>query len=122
MITGRVQDSEARITLKLRGPGGDERAVEAVIDTGFTGSLTLPSTLIQELGLEWQSLGRGLLADGSECLYDVFMAEAEWDGRWVYILVDEAESAALVGMSLLDGYELRIEVSNGGAVMIQSLP
>ena len=51
MITGVVQSGEGRIRLKVKGRQGREQEVEAVIDTGYTASLTLPPALINALGL-----------------------------------------------------------------------
>ena len=45
-----------------------------------------------------------------------------WDGRPRRIAVDEASTAPLVGMALLDGYELNVQVRNGGSVSIKLLP
>jgi predicted aspartyl protease len=50
MITGIVTGArEAVISLTVRGPNGQEQEIEAVIDTGFDGSLTLPLALITAL-------------------------------------------------------------------------
>ena len=50
----------------------------------------------------------------------------EWFQRctdWgAIILIDEADADPLVGMGLLDGCELRIQVRPGGKVTITSLP
>ena len=52
MIEGVVNSTyEAVIPLYLRGPAGQAQEVEAVIDTGFTGFVTLPPSLVTELGL-----------------------------------------------------------------------
>ena len=121
MITGIVRAGEARIRLKVRGSRGREQEVEAVVDTGFTGDLTLPPSVIVALGVRWQSLDRGTLADGSECLFDVFEAKVVWDRRTRRILVNEADADPLVGMALLSGYELNVEVRQRGKVTIQRL-
>ncbi len=43
MIEGFVNANlEAVITIPLRGPTGQTREIDAVIDTGFNGYLTLP--------------------------------------------------------------------------------
>src|SRR5690348_16355713 len=104
MISGTVDGREARIRLKVTGPRR-ERILEAVVDTGYTASLTLPPAMIAHLGLKWQSVGRCVLADGSECLFDVYEANVIWDGKVRRVRVDEADTVPLVGMSLLDGYE-----------------
>jgi clan AA aspartic protease len=121
MITGYVKDQEARIRLKLRGPRGREHEVEAVIDTGFTGALTLPPALVRKLKLPWDDVVRGTLADGSECLFEVYRATIVWDRKAVRVLVSEADADPLVGMELLDGYELKIQVRDGGKVAIKRL-
>ena len=46
MITGLIKSSEGRIRVKVKGFRGPEQEVEAVIDTGFSGFLTLHSALV----------------------------------------------------------------------------
>jgi clan AA aspartic protease len=121
MITGRVQGREARIRLTVRGPR-KARKIEAVIDTGYTASLTLPSEVITLLNLKWMSISRGILADGSECLFDVYEARVEWNGVLRRILVDEADTDPLIGMDLMAGHELRMQVRPRGKVTIKKLP
>jgi hypothetical protein len=56
MIRGTVNARlEAVVRLRVRGPGGAELDVDAVIDTGFTASLTLPAAAVAALGLVRQS-------------------------------------------------------------------
>jgi predicted aspartyl protease len=55
MITGLVTSFyQATIRLIVRGPTGQAQEVEAVIDTGFDGALSLPSADIAALGLPWR--------------------------------------------------------------------
>jgi clan AA aspartic protease len=122
MITGVVKDDrQAVIRLTVRGPAGQEQKIEAIIDTGFDGWLSLPSSIIARLGLVWRRRGRALLADGSESVFDIFEATVDWDGEARRIPVDGAETIPLVGMSLLEGYELTVQVQAGGNVMVRSL-
>ena len=121
MTSGVVVRGEARIPLTVRGPSGPDHAIEAVIDTGYTASLSLPPSLIAAMALRWQGIGRAALADGSECLFDVFEAEIVWDGRPRRVFVDEADTDPLVGMGLLSGYKLTIEVRAEGSVEIEAL-
>jgi clan AA aspartic protease len=122
MIAGVVKADEARIRLKVKGPRGREQEVDAVIDTGFTASLSLSPALVAALALPWESFDRGILADGSECLFDVYVAKVVWDGKECRVLVDEADTDPLVGMALLSGYELKMQVRSGGKVTIKQLP
>jgi clan AA aspartic protease len=122
MIRGSVSPKrEARIQITMRGPSGTELPVDAVIDTGFTGPLTLPSNTIAALGLRRQGRERALLADGSEIVLRVYQATVMWDHRLLQIVVYQADGDALVGMSLLHGSELRIQVVDGGDVTISPL-
>jgi predicted aspartyl protease len=67
MITGVVTSRrEAIIRVLVRGPHGKEAQVEAVIDTGFTGFLTLPARLMTSLALFFAGTTRAALADDSE--------------------------------------------------------
>ena len=123
MITGVVTTSrQAIIRLTVRGPAGQEQEIDAVIDTGFDGTLTLRLALIATLGLVWRRRGRALLADGSKSLFDLYETIAIWDGEPRRIAVDEADIDPLVGMSLLYGYELIVQAIQGGTVIIQPLP
>lgn len=121
MITGVVKSGEGRIHLTVKGLQRREREVEAVIDTGYTASLTLPPALIQTLVLRWQTVDRVRLADGSIGIFDVYEAKVVWDGKVRQILVDEADADPLVGMRLLKGHELRMQVRYGGKVTIKRL-
>jgi clan AA aspartic protease len=122
MISGVVTDRrEAVVRLKVHGPAGQDQEIEAVIDTGFDGWLSLPSSIIARLGLTWRRRGRALLADGSESVFDIYEATVDWDGALRRIAVDQAETVPLVGMSLLEGYELTIQVHYGGTVNLRSL-
>jgi clan AA aspartic protease len=123
MITGAVTpDREAVIRMVVRGPSGHEQEVEAVVDTGFDGWFSLPPALIALLELPWRRRGRALLADGSETVFDIYDGMVLWDGSQRRVAVDEASTAPLVGMALLDGYELNVQVRSGGRVTIRSLP
>ena len=81
----------------------------------------LPSSLVVRLGLTWRQRGRALLADGRESVFDIYEATVNWDGEARRIHVDEAETAPLVGMSLLEGYELTLQAKPGGNVTIRAV-
>lgn len=123
MMTGTVSASrEASISLTVRGPTGRQRRVEAVIDTGFSQWLTLPPALIALLKLPRKGRDRAVLADGSSCVFDVFEATVFWDRRRRRVAVHEADATPLVGMALLEGSELKMQVRAGGRVTIKPLP
>ena len=92
-----------------------------MVDTGYTASLTLRAASIAALGLRWQTVDRVTLADGSECIFAVYEAKVVWDGKLRRILVDEADTDPLVGMRLLRGHELKMQVRYRGKVTIKRL-
>ena len=121
MIEGVVNSAyEAVIPLSLRGPAGQAQEVEAVIDTGFTGFVTLPPALVAELGLVFMGTSEATLADGSEVSFDAYAVTVLWEGQPRDVLIDEADTTPLVGMMLLDRHNLNIDVEDGGRVLIQA--
>jgi clan AA aspartic protease len=122
MISGWVNTyREAIVRLPVRSLQGREQTVEVVIDTGFNGYLTLPPDLISALGLPFRRNGRAVLGDGSEITFDIHEAVILWDGKPRRIAVDAADTEPLLGMSLLDGHELSLQVIEGGQALIRSL-
>jgi predicted aspartyl protease len=122
MISGVMNAyHEARIRLPGRAVGGQPRGIDSILDTGFNGSLTLPPDLIAELGLPWRTRGLVLLANGSQEPCDIYAATIVWDGKPRRILVEAADTDPLVGMALLHGHDLRMQVVAGGAVTIEAL-
>lgn len=123
MISGVVNaHAEATIRLPVRAADGREQEIEAVLDTGFNGSLTLPPALIASLGLPWRTRGSVMLANGTEDQCDIYTATVVWDGRQRNILVEAADTDPLIGMALLYGHDVRMQVIEGGSVIIQTLP
>jgi clan AA aspartic protease len=113
---------EARLAVEVLSPVGSlPLRVEAVVDTGFTGHLTLPPATVEALGLPIIGSAESVLADGSVVLEDVCAARAIWHGgeRPVRVLV--ADATPLLGMALLGGSELRVECVSGGDVVVEEL-
>ncbi len=122
MITGIVNEHhEALIPLRVRNSQGREENILAVVDTGFNGSLSLPSELISKLELEFQRRGLAQLADGSEIIFNIYNGWVIWDELPRRVKIDEANTDPMIGMNLLSGFQLKIDVERGGAVTIQQL-
>lgn len=117
MISGVVNaEFEPIISLSIRHSDGKAFTQNAIVDTGFNGWLSLPPDLIAELNLKWKRRGRAILGDNSECVFNVYEAVVVWDDTLLTIPVDEAEVEPLVGMSLMEGYQLTMQVLEGGYV------
>ena len=123
MMMGSVNSRrEAIIQFIVLGKNHQRQAIKAVIDTGYTGFLTSPSAIISKLGLTWYMQEEGILGDGSLFMFNVFEATVIWDGQIKSIEINESETDPLVGMGLLEGYELNIQGFAGGLVTIKPLP
>ena len=104
MIQGVVNAAyEAVVTIPLQDPEGRTRDIEAVVDTGYSGFLTLPPGLVAELGLPFAFMGQALLANDAEVDFDVHYVTVLWDGQPRDIEADATGSTPLMGMLLLDG-------------------
>jgi clan AA aspartic protease len=122
MISGRVNsDIEAIIELSVVGPEGETETVEAVVDTGFSGSLTLPTSAVKSLQLVWLGREPAQLADGSTEFFDVFAAKVNWDGTVRRIEIQATEAQPLIGMSLLHRHSLKMDIVNEGLVEIHPM-
>lgn len=122
MMMGNVNSRrEAIIQLLVLGENNQRQSIKAVIDTGYTGFLTLPSAIVDKLGLTWFMQEEGTLGDGSMCMFNVFEASIIWDGQIRPIEINESEADPLIGMGLLEGYELNIQGLAGGEVTIKAL-
>ncbi len=122
MIRGVVTSAyEAVVPLTVQGPNGEARAIEAVIDTGFTGFLAVPFGIVSELGLPFVNTSQAILADGSEATLNVYRAAVIWDGELRYVRAYAADTTPLMGMRMLDDHEVTIQVWDGGRVVIQAV-
>ncbi len=122
MIRGTVTlDRGPLVPLILRGPHGDQMDVNAVIDTGFTASLTIPPQLVATLGLVLGAEGKLKLADGTIRRFEQFTATVFWNGAWRSVLASALGDDILVGLRMLEGHSLTVEVQPGGLVEIAPL-
>jgi predicted aspartyl protease len=89
---------EDGIPMVVRGADGEEHQISAVIDTRFTGYLTLPSATVTVLGLEWLNLEDALLGDGSIHSFDAYRATVIWDADAREVEVNLTETGPLIGL------------------------
>jgi clan AA aspartic protease len=122
MMQGIVdQNCEATVRLVVGNADSQRQMIDAVIDTGFTGFLTLPLSVLTNLNLRAYRREEGILGDGSTCIFDVYRGLIIWDGELRRIDINESDTAPLVGMSLLYGYRMQLDAIEGGTVTIQAL-
>ena len=115
---------EATVSLKVIGAGSDRDSsnIQVAIDTGFTGHLTLPPETVRSLSLPERGFVEVELADGGMATLGVYEARVLWHWRPLRVPVYEADGGPLIGMSLLRGSTLTIEVIPRGEVKIAERP
>lgn len=122
MLTGRVtSEREAVVTIEVLDAEGHPSRVEATLDTGYDGFLTLPRSLIEELGLSLIGPARAALGDGNEVSMNLFLGAVEWDDGIRDVLILEAEGGILVGMAMLFGCRMIMDVEEDGPISIELL-
>ncbi|MBD2604229.1 clan AA aspartic protease [Scytonema hofmannii FACHB-248] len=121
MIHGTVVGLQARIGVILRLPGHSDAELECVVDTGFEGYLTLPPSVIAELGLPYLSEINANLADNTDIVANAYLATIVWRGVERNIAVLAMGRRPLVGTALLEDYHLSIDFCEGGSVLIDDI-
>ncbi len=122
MMQGFVnQNCEAMLPIVVGRDNKPRQMVEALIDTGFTGFLSLPLLMIESLELPWIFSDSVTLGDGSEVIFQMYRAIVIWDGQFKVVDVAASESEPLLGMSLLYGFKLQIEAVERGTVTIEAM-
>lgn len=113
----------ATVPIFLRGrDGAPGITLSAVIDTGFDGFLSLPPETIAALRLEYFGKQKQSVFGGGEILCDVYLLAVQFAGEGRGITVLSSETPPLIGMRLLYGTELRIDVVDGGKVTVTPHP
>ena len=122
MINGKiVNNQEAIIELEVVGVDRLEKT-EAIIDTGFTGELILSGDMIDRLEIPQVGELPVTLGDGSEVYVSLYLAIVVWQGEKRIVQVLRTDGNSLVGMSLLFGNRLILDVVTDGEVSIEILP
>jgi clan AA aspartic protease len=117
IVNGRL---EATVQLQIRGLYGTKE-VEAIVDTGYSGLLALPTAIVDQLGLVRCGESSVVLADDTSTSFDVYSADLERDGSFDNVIISVLGEQCLVGMEFLEGHELRIQVKPDGSVQITKL-
>ena len=126
MINGYLQADEngdlcPMVDIVVRGFGGESVQFAALIGTGFSGAVGLRPEDAQTLNLMPSGSATTTLADDSQKVTDTYFAVVDWDGVSTLTEVIADDAVPLVGMKLLTGYNLSVDVTDGGTVEITRL-
>ena len=92
------------------------------MDTGFTGWLTLPAEVIRQLGLQYRGTRTVSLANGQEWPVELYLGFISWDDRILPRLIHQSDGNPLIGMNLMTGFRLTMDIRAGGDVVIEEIP
>jgi clan AA aspartic protease len=109
------RSGRALLPVEVRNPStGQPAQWDAWIDTGFTGELVEPRSILVALGLQPTSSATGILADGSQVVLDRYSCLIEWFGqlRPIEVIANDGASP-LLGVGLLLGHTLTIDYPAG---------
>lgn len=121
MMTGNVIALHALIAIRFRLIDGATLEREFVIDTGFTGFLTLPPEDIVALGLPFRYRTPATLADGNEIQIPVYDATILWNDNDLEVRVLGTGQRPLLGTALLKDHSLWAQFADFGSVEVEAL-
>ncbi len=61
------------------------------------------------------------MANGQIKTFDVYAAVILWDGQPIRIMAEEAATEPLIGMSLLYGYKMTMEMVDGDPITLERI-
>ncbi len=124
MTRGEVQyDRTATVFITIRGrSGADDIGLDAIIDTGFDGFLSLPPDTVSLLKLDYFDREETSVFGGLTVEFDTFLGAVEFAGEGRGIVICATDNPPLIGMSLLYGLQLTVETVDGGEVTLARLP
>ena len=111
MMTGNITDLRPHINLLIKGAGVQALA-EFTIDTGYSGTLTLPLAECLTLGLTRRGKKPSTLADGSQIELEMYLLAIVWDETERKFDILAIGEERLLGAQILEGYELCLNYAN----------
>lgn len=126
MIRGMVRPArdggaglEARIAVDIVNSIGVFQSLETVVDTGFTGAVSLPEPIVFDLGLDYIGDRSLTMADGQTRMIRTYRAGLLWHGQPIDVRAYMMGEKSMVGVALLSPCHLAIDLWDGGAVVIE---
>ncbi len=120
-MTGYVSQLHALLPVTFRLPNQPDITIDLVVDTGFTGFLTLPPAAVAALQLPYLEDTPANLATDEEVELPVHVATIVWNGVEREVRVLATGRRPLLGTALLDGNELVAQFRDGGLVTVDDL-
>jgi clan AA aspartic protease len=120
-MTGRVAQKHLLLPVTFCLENRANMTIEFVIDTGFTGTITLPAQTIVSLNLPYLHSMPADLADDTTIDIPVHAATIIWSGAECDVRILAIGHRPLLGMELLENHELFAHITEHGLLTIDSI-
>ena len=122
MTSGWInRDRELVVPLTVLDGDTASLVLECVVDTGFSGDLTLPPSVIQHLRLQRAETITVITANEASARLNAYRGAILWQGQRRAVRIIEAEGTPLIGIGLLWDNLLTAAITDNGAVTIGPL-
>ena len=119
MVGQFLPSREFVVGILVSNEEGEQVSLSAVVDTGFSGYLTLPFSVIQRLNLPQTDIEEASIADGTVIRFGVYQAIVEWDEEERTVAALATEGDTLIGISLMMKSIGTSEFDEGGSVFFE---
>ena len=122
MISGRLIDGKATVSVIFRLPGQPDFSLDFAIDTGFNSYFTLPPQAVSAMNLPLHSSIPARLADGSQVILSIHLATIVWDNVEKVVPILASGNKPLLETAMMKGYHLEIDFEDNGLVSLEKIP
>ena len=122
MTSGRVISTKKPLVhLQFLDNIGELHTIPLVLDTGFTGQVSLPTRYVDRLGLSMRISTRGHLANGEFIDIPTGYATTVWQGNRRRARVLQLGTEPLLGMEFIWNHRITIDAVPNGPVTINPI-
>lgn len=120
MIRGRITpELNPLVTIEIADGNGAFHPLDVILDTGFDGELALPSDVIGSLGIPHRAEVGLVLANSQRIQAYTYGGVVSWHAQQREVEIVETAGEPLLGMALLLGSRVSMDVRMGGEVLIE---
>jgi clan AA aspartic protease len=120
MIVGELTPgNDIFIVVTVQNDEGEQQTLDLLLDTGFSGHLALPLTVVHSLGLQQSDWESAMLADGRVTQFPVYEITVLWHDEERLVTALAGEDIALLGVAMLRGSVTTLEFVDSNTVTIE---
>ncbi len=121
MTSGRIEQLHLLLPVAFILPNQPDFMLDFVVDTGFTGYLSLPLRAVDAMQLPYLEDIPATLADDTDVNMAVHLGRIRWNGGERDVRILAGVRRPLLGTALLAGHEMLAQFQDGGTLTLTSL-